>query len=162
MGSWNLFLESSPGDPVAKFRQQVMMPWATCEWQGYCTQKQEVFKNIWGAGSWPMRSVGHKENNCDVSTHRTTPRLPREWPGKRELTSRDMGIQLSFELAIEPSRRYETLAIWDPFVLNLGRCMEGELSFPCSGNESMSLFVILLDGGPVDFLHFYPHTGAQN
>lgn len=149
-------------DPVAKFRKQVMMPWATCEWQGYCTQKQEVFKNIWGAGSWPMRSVGHKENNCDVSTHRTTPRLPREWPGKRELTSRDMGIQLSFELAIEPSRRYETLAIWDPFVLNLVRCMEGELSFPYSGNESTSLFVILLDGGPEDFLHFYPHTGAQN
>ena len=44
----------------------------------------------------------------------------------------------------------------------LGSQMEGELSFPFSGNELMSFSMTLLDGGPVDFLQFYPHTGVQS
>ena len=109
--SWNLFLESSPDDPAAKVKNQ-WHPGPHRVARLYYTEVG-IFKDLWGTGSWPMRSVCLKENNCNVSVHRTSPSPPGMARQERNHLQQHAG-PTAFKLTTRPSSWYEILATWNP------------------------------------------------
>ena len=60
-----------------------------------------------------MRSVCLKENNCNVSVHRTSPSPPgMAWQERNHLQQH--GGPTAFKLTTRPSGWYEILATWNP------------------------------------------------